>query len=174
MFDKKLTNELTSYFLWNWRKLSLKRSICYVRHMEKTPYQELDVFECHRRFSEQSCGKWPDCPLMMRTDEHVGKMGTLVRTDHRLGIRMIAEELNLDKEMRDKFNMKKVCVPKWSQRIWVKMRSWQGSKFVLKFWRKLKKIKIFWTLWSPATKLGLSSMTQKWRYIHGVENSCIS
>jgi hypothetical protein len=38
----------------------------------------------------------------MKTDENVEKARTLVRADHCLGIRMIAEELNLDKET-DKF-----------------------------------------------------------------------
>jgi len=42
----------------------------------------------------------------MKTDENVEKARTLVRADHCLGIRMIAEELNLDKEMRTNFNNK--------------------------------------------------------------------
>jgi DNA-directed RNA polymerase sigma subunit (sigma70/sigma32) len=50
---------------------------------------------------------------MMKTDENVVKVRTLVRTDHCLGIRMIAEELNVDKEMMRQIlvnlNMKSVC-----------------------------------------------------------------
>jgi GTP-binding protein EngB required for normal cell division len=47
-------------------------------------------------------------------DENVEKERTLVRTDHYLGIRMTAEELNMDKEMvrqilTTNLNMKKVC-----------------------------------------------------------------
>jgi hypothetical protein len=33
----------------------------------------------------------------MKTDENVGKVRTLVRTDRRLGTRVIEEELNMDK-----------------------------------------------------------------------------
>jgi hypothetical protein len=35
---------------------------------------------------------------MIKTDENMKKVQTLVRTGH-LGIKMIAEELNMDKEM---------------------------------------------------------------------------
>jgi hypothetical protein len=50
----------------------------------------------------------------MKTDENVGKVRTLVRIDNCLGIRMIPEELNMDKEMvrqilAANLNMKKVC-----------------------------------------------------------------
>jgi bacterioferritin (cytochrome b1) len=50
----------------------------------------------------------------MKTDENVGKVRTLVRTDYHLGIRMIAEELNMNKEMvrqilTTNLNVEKVC-----------------------------------------------------------------
>jgi DNA-directed RNA polymerase sigma subunit (sigma70/sigma32) len=56
----------------------------------------------------------------MKTDENVDKVGTLVRNDHCLSIRMIAEEFNVDKEtvrqiLTENLKMKKVCakmVPK--------------------------------------------------------------
>jgi len=60
------------------------------------------VFEWHKRFSEgredvehdKQCGYL----ATMKTDENVEKLRTLVRTDHYLGIRMILEELDKDKE----------------------------------------------------------------------------
>jgi predicted transcriptional regulator len=56
----------------------------------------------------------------MKTDENVDKVRTLVRNDHCLSIRMIAEELNADKKtvrqiLTENLKMKKVCaqmVPK--------------------------------------------------------------
>jgi orotate phosphoribosyltransferase-like protein len=56
----------------------------------------------------------------MKTDEKVDKVRTLVRNDRRLSIRMIVEELNVDREtvrqiLTENLKMKKVCakmVPK--------------------------------------------------------------
>jgi histone-lysine N-methyltransferase SETMAR len=56
----------------------------------------------------------------MKTDENVGKVRTLVRNDRRLSIRIVAEELNVDKEtvrqiLTENLKMKKLCakmVPK--------------------------------------------------------------
>jgi DNA-directed RNA polymerase sigma subunit (sigma70/sigma32) len=51
----------------------------------------------------------------MKTDENVEKVRTLVRNDHRLSMRMIAEEFNVDKEterqiLTENLKMKKsVC-----------------------------------------------------------------
>jgi Mn-dependent DtxR family transcriptional regulator len=65
--------------------------------------------------------KRPGRPVTMKTDETVDKVRTLVRNDHRLSIRMIAEELNVDKEtvrqiLTENLKIKK-CVPRWFQRI---------------------------------------------------------
>jgi Mn-dependent DtxR family transcriptional regulator len=54
-------------------------------------------------------------PVTMKTDENVDKVRTLVRNDSHLSIRMIAEELNVDKEtvrqiLTESLKMKKsVC-----------------------------------------------------------------
>jgi hypothetical protein len=40
----------------------------------------------------------PGRPVTMKTDKNVDKVRTMVRNDHRISIRMIAEELNVDKE----------------------------------------------------------------------------
>jgi hypothetical protein len=64
-----------------------------MRHMEKSPYQGL-VFEWYKRFlgggEDEEDDRQPGSPVTMKTNENV-------RTDHRLGSRMIVEELNMDK-----------------------------------------------------------------------------
>jgi precorrin-2 methylase len=37
-------------------------------------------------------------PVTMKTDENMEKLRALVRTDRRLGIRVLAKELNMDKQ----------------------------------------------------------------------------
>jgi hypothetical protein len=73
--------------------------------MEKTPSRAC-VFRWHKRFSgggdNVKDDKQPGCMVIMKTDENMEKVRTLVRTDHHLGIRMIMEELNMDRET-DKF-----------------------------------------------------------------------
>jgi hypothetical protein len=81
------------------------------------------VFEWHRRIlggRDVEDDERPGCPVTMKTDENVDKVRTLVRNDRRLNIRMIAKELNVDKErvsqiLTENVKMKKVCakmVPK--------------------------------------------------------------
>jgi DNA-directed RNA polymerase sigma subunit (sigma70/sigma32) len=83
------------------------------------------VFEWHRRFlggredveDDEQLGR----PVTMKTDENVDKVRTLVRNDRHLSIRMIAKELNVDKEtvrqiLTENLKMKKVCA-KMVQRI---------------------------------------------------------
>jgi hypothetical protein len=43
--------------------------------------------------------KRPGRPVTMKTDENMEKVRTVERTNRRLGFRMRAEELNMDKEM---------------------------------------------------------------------------
>jgi hypothetical protein len=82
------------------------------------------VFEWHRRFlggrEDVEDDERPGRPVSMKTDENVDKVRTLVRNDCHLSIRMIAEELNVDKEtvrqiLTENLKMKEVCakmVPK--------------------------------------------------------------
>jgi hypothetical protein len=82
------------------------------------------VFEWHRRFlggrEDVEDDERPGHPVTMKTDENVDKVRTLVRNDRRLSIRMIAKELNVDKEtvrqiLTENLKMKTVCakmVPK--------------------------------------------------------------
>jgi hypothetical protein len=82
------------------------------------------VFEWHRfsgRKEDVEDDERHGRPVTMKTDENVDKVRTLVRNDRRLSIRMIAEELNVDKEtvrqiLTENLKMRK-CVPRWFQRI---------------------------------------------------------
>jgi hypothetical protein len=90
---------------------------------EDTP-SRAHVFEWYRRFlvgrEDVEDDERPGRPVTMKTDKNVDKVRTLVRNDRRLSIRMIAEELNVDKEtarqiFTQNLKMKKVCanmVPK--------------------------------------------------------------
>jgi hypothetical protein len=60
------------------------------------------VFEWHRRFKEGREDVQDDPgsgqPITHRTDANVDRVRTLVRSDRGLGVRLIAEELNMNKE----------------------------------------------------------------------------
>ena len=60
------------------------------------------VFEWHRRFKEGREEVQDDPrsrqPKTQRPDENVDRVRTLVRSDRRLGVRVIAEELNMNRE----------------------------------------------------------------------------
>ena len=62
----------------------------------------------------------PGCPRTAVTDDNIEKVGDMIQKDRRLGVRAVAEEVNLDREsvrriLREELNMRKVCakmVPK--------------------------------------------------------------
>jgi len=67
--------------------------------------------------------KYDDCPVRPRTavtDDNIEKLRDVIRKDRRLGVRAVAEEVNLDGEsvrriLREELNMRIVCakmVPK--------------------------------------------------------------
>jgi len=64
--------------------------------------KELSVFKWHRRFKEGREGVQDDPrsgqPKTQRTDANVDRERTLVRSDRRLGVRVIAEKLNMNRE----------------------------------------------------------------------------
>jgi histone-lysine N-methyltransferase SETMAR len=82
------------------------------------------VFEWHRRFSEGreevEEDERPGRFVSSRTDKNIQKINEIVQKDRRLGIRMIADMVNINKEtvrqiLHDNLNMTKVCaklVPK--------------------------------------------------------------
>jgi hypothetical protein len=76
------------------------------------------VFEWHKRFSDGhedvKYDEHPGRPCTSKTNENVGKIELIVRTDRRLSIRMIAEMVNIDKltvrqVLHEDLNMTKVC-----------------------------------------------------------------
>ena len=82
------------------------------------------AFEWHKRFPEgRESLKDDDRPGRPRTavtDDNIEKVRDVTRKDRRLGVRAVAEEINLDREsvrqiLREELNMRKVCakmVPK--------------------------------------------------------------
>jgi len=82
------------------------------------------VFDWRKRFSEgRESLKDDDRPGRPRTavtDDNTEKVRDVIRKDQRLGVRAVAEEVNLDRQsvrgiLREELNMRKVCtkmVPK--------------------------------------------------------------
>ena len=82
------------------------------------------VFEWHKRFSggreSLKDDDRPGRPRTAVTDDNIEKVRDVIRKDRRLGVRAVAEEVNLDREsvrriLREEMNMKKFCakmVPK--------------------------------------------------------------
>jgi hypothetical protein len=84
--------------------------------MDKTLYQKLMCLN-DTRFSEgreDAEDERPGLSVTMKTYENVEKVRALVRIDRCLGIRIIAEELNTDKQtarqILTNLNMKNLCV----------------------------------------------------------------
>ena len=83
------------------------------------------LFEWHKRFFTSGCEDVEDDPKSRRpsttkTADNIGKVNELVRSDRRLTVRMMAEELNINREsvctiLLKERHMRKVCaktVPK--------------------------------------------------------------
>ena len=132
----------------------------------------MQIFEWHKRFEK---GRKEDSktgqPSITKTDENIPRVKQLVRSDRRLTVRMISDELSLNKEsvqtiLLHDLGMQKVCkrcVPKWCPRFCQKTRSRIKSNFEKICWRKLKTIQIFLGRSSQEIKLGFSNTTLKQR-----------
>lgn len=79
---------------------------------------EARVYEWHKRFREGREDVHDDKktgrPLTSTTEENVEKIRVIVRQDRRMSIRLIAEQLNIDKEtvrtiLTERLGMRKVC-----------------------------------------------------------------
>ena len=77
------------------------------------------VFEWHKRFSESreslKDDDRPGRPRTAVTDDDIEKVRDVIRKDRRLGVRAVAEEVNLDREsvrriLRERLSTRKVCV----------------------------------------------------------------
>jgi AraC-like DNA-binding protein len=77
------------------------------------------------------CARWPRQPKMQRTDSNVDRVRTLVRSDRRLDLILIAEELNMNREtvrhiITDDLGMRKIStkmVP------WILTDDYKQSRF---------------------------------------------
>jgi len=67
--------------------------VAYIEYAMK----KSSVFEWHRRFKEGREDVQDD-PKTQKTDANVDRVRTLVLSDRRLGVRVIAEELNMNRE----------------------------------------------------------------------------
>jgi DNA-directed RNA polymerase sigma subunit (sigma70/sigma32) len=89
----------------------------------------------------------PGRPVTMKTDKNVDKVRTLVRNDRRLSIRMIAEELNVDKETVRQIlteNLKRKCVCQdGSKEFERRSETEQGRDVSKRSGKKLKKTQTF-------------------------------
>jgi hypothetical protein len=77
------------------------------------------VFEWHRRFKEDD--PWSEQPKLQRTDANVDRVWTLVHWDQRLGVRLIAEELNMNRETARQIIMDDLGMRKFSAKIMPRM-----------------------------------------------------
>ena len=82
------------------------------------------VFEWHKRFVDGRLSVEDDAkpgrPCSVKTDVNIEKVRELVRTDRRLTIRMMADQLGIDKELVrsilvDNLGMRKVCAKNGSE-----------------------------------------------------------
>ncbi|XP_072650806.1 protein GVQW3 [Canis lupus baileyi] len=117
MSDRYLEQRISIKFC-----VKLNKSASETHHLLKEAYGDevmsrARVFDWHKRFKEGREDVRDDArsgrPVTHRTDENIQKVKDLVCSNRRLTVRMIAEELNLDKEtvrliLKENLNMRKV------------------------------------------------------------------
>ena len=100
------------------------------------------VYKWVKRFSEgresvtdEERSGWP---ATSRTEENIAKIHQIVRENHQLTVRSIAEQANIDRETVGKILTEdldmRMCVQKWSQRSSPKNKSKEESQFAKTFW----------------------------------------
>ncbi|XP_034522201.1 protein GVQW3 isoform X2 [Ailuropoda melanoleuca] len=117
MSDRYLEQRISIKFC-----VKLNKSASETHHLLKEAYGDevmsrARVFDWHKRFKEGREDVRDDArsgrPVTHRTDENIQKVKDLVCSNRRLTVRMMAEELNLDKEtvrliLKENLNMRKV------------------------------------------------------------------
>ncbi|XP_006141073.1 protein GVQW3 [Tupaia chinensis] len=117
MSDRYLEQRISIKFC-----VKLNKSASETHHLLKEAYGDevmsrARVFDWHKRFKEGREDVRDDArsgrPVTHRTDENIQKVKELVCSNRQLTVRMMAEELNLDKEtvrliLKENLNMKKV------------------------------------------------------------------
>jgi hypothetical protein len=127
------------------------------------------VFEWHKRFEEGREDVKDDertgCSKTHWTDENVETVRTLVRSDRRLSVRIVAEELNLDRETVRKILTEGLAMRKVSARRCHKFclltRNSGGLMFVLNPLVSWPKETTFWIELSPVMNYGAFSTIRK-------------
>jgi len=117
MLDKKTEYRVNMKLLEKVKKTAIQTfSLLHVAYGENN-LSRGRASEWHKTFAggrENVEDERPGRSVKMKSDEIVEKVRTLVRTGRRLGIRMIAEEMNMDTKTVRQFsttnlNMKKLC-----------------------------------------------------------------
>ncbi|XP_037378888.1 protein GVQW3 isoform X2 [Talpa occidentalis] len=117
MSDRYLEQRISIKFC-----VKLNKSASETHHLLKEAYGDevmsrARVFDWHKRFKEGREDVRDDArsgrPVTHRTDENIQKVKDLVCSNRRLTVRMMAEELHLDKEtvrliLKENLNMRKV------------------------------------------------------------------
>lgn len=117
MSDRYLEQRISIKFC-----VKLNKSASETNHLLKEAYGDevmsrARVFDWHKRFKEGREDVRDDArsgrPVTHRTDENIQKVKNLVCSNRQLTVRMMAEELNLDKEtvrliLKENLNMRKV------------------------------------------------------------------
>ncbi|XP_055279696.1 protein GVQW3 [Moschus berezovskii] len=117
MSDRYLEQRISIKFC-----VKLNKSASETHHLLKEAYGDevmsrARVFDWHKRFKEGRENIRDDArsgrPVTHRTDENIKKVKDLVCSNRQLTVRMMAEELNLDKEtvrliLKENLNMRKV------------------------------------------------------------------
>ncbi|XP_074257002.1 protein GVQW3 isoform X2 [Saimiri boliviensis] len=117
MSDRYLEQRISIKFC-----VKLNKSASETHHLLKEAYGDevmsrARVFDWHKRFKEGREDVRDDArsgrPVTHRTDENIQKVKDLVCSNRQLTVRMMAEELNLDKEtvrliLKENLNMKKI------------------------------------------------------------------
>lgn len=117
MSDRYLEQRISIKFC-----VKLDKSASETHHLLKEAYGDevmsrARIFDWHKRFKEGREDVRDDArsgrPVTHRTEENIRKVKDLVRSNRQLTVRMMAEELHLDKEtvrliLKENLNMRKV------------------------------------------------------------------
>jgi len=102
MSDKNLEQRINIKFCVKIDKSASERLALLTVAYDEYAMKKSSVFEWHRRFKEGREDVQDDPrigqPETQRTDANVDRVWTLVRSDRRLGVRVIAEEWNMNRE----------------------------------------------------------------------------
>jgi len=109
------------------------------------------VFKWHKAFKEGrenvEDGPHSGKPILSTNDQNVEVVRAVMAKDRRFSVKMIAEEMGLDKNavhkiLTDRLQMRKICAKVVQKNLWSTKRT--GWKFVRICWEDSKLSQIFW------------------------------